>query len=153
MDRPRLALALAIAVALGGCVHAGTLRCATGAQPMLQERLYFGTQRPRDGGRVSDAEWNAFLDDVAAVFPDGFTSWEAAGGWRGPDGRTVREASHVVEIVHPTGAATDAAADAKLVALAAAYNARFDQDAVMRVRVPACVAFQTSRQPDRTAPR
>jgi hypothetical protein len=140
MDRRRLALTLAAALALGGCVHAGALRCAAGAQPMVQERLYFGTQRPRGGGPVSDAEWNAFLDDVAAAFPNGFTTWDAAGGWRGPDGRTVREASHVVEIVHPAGGA---AVDARVEALLAAYNARFDQDAVMRVRVPACVAFQT----------
>ncbi|MGN6113411.1 MAG: DUF3574 domain-containing protein [Luteimonas sp.] len=139
MDRLRPALALATAVALGGCVHAGALRCGAGTQAMVQERLYFGTERPRGGGSVSDAEWTAFLDDVAAAFPDGFTSWEAAGGWRGPDGRAVREASHVVEIVHQA----DAAADARIEALGAAYAARFDQDAVMRVRLPACVAFQT----------
>lgn len=140
MDRKRLALTLAAALALGGCVHAGVVRCAAGAQPMVQERLYFGTQRPRGGSAVSDAEWSAFLDDVAAAFPDGFTTWDAAGGWRGPDGRTVREASHVLEIVHPAG---DPAVDARLEALVATYNARFDQDAVMRVRVPGCVAFQS----------
>jgi hypothetical protein len=91
---------------------------------------------------VSDAEWSAFLDEVAAAFPDGFTSWETAGGWRGPDGRTVREASHVVEIVHPAGGA---AVDARVEALLAAYNARFDQDAVMRTLAPACVEFVETR--------
>jgi hypothetical protein len=142
MDRSRPALALALAFAalaamLGGCAHSGALRCGAGSRAMVQERLYFGTQRP--GGTVSDAEWRAFVDEVvAATFPGGFTGWDAMGGWRGADGRPVREASHVLEVVHPAGAAMDAA----LASVAAAYNARFEQEAVMRVRVPACVAFE-----------
>ena len=136
MDRKRLALTLAAALALGGCVHAGVVRCAAGAQPMVQERLYFGTQRP--GGEVSEAEWRAFVDDVVAVaFPEGFTSWDASGGWRGADGRSLREASHVVEIVRPVDARTEAA----IARLMADYTGRFDQEAVLRVRVPVCAGF------------
>lgn len=138
MHLPRPALALALAAVLGGCAHVGgTLRCEAGSQPMVQERLYFGTQRPN--GTVSDAEWSAFVDEVVATaFPDGFTTWDTAGGWRGADGHAVREASHVVEVAHPAGTASDAAI-AKVVA---DYKARLDQEAVMRVRAPACVAFR-----------
>lgn len=102
---------------------------------MVQERLYFGTQRP--GGVVSEAEWQAFVNDVVAVaFPDGFTSWDANGGWRGADGRSLREASHVLEIVRPVDAATEAA----IARVMADYTRRFDQQAVLRVRVPACAS-------------
>lgn len=138
MDRPFRALVPALVFAtLAACAHAGMPRCATGSQPVVQERLYFGTQRP--AGVVSGAEWSAFVDEVvAAAFPDGFTAWDAAGGWRGADGRPLREASHVVEIVHPAGTATDTAI-AKVIA---DYKTRFDQEAVMQARVPACVAFR-----------
>jgi hypothetical protein len=138
MDPTRPALALALAAILGGCAHAGgAMRCAADAQPMAQERLYFGTQRP--SGIVSDAEWNAFLDEVVAnAFPAGFTTWNAAGAWRGAEGRTVREASHVVEVAHPA----DASAEPAISKVIATYKARFDQEAVMRVRAPACVSFR-----------
>ena len=102
---------------------------------MIAERLYFGTQRL--GGVVSDAKWNAFLDDtIAPRFPAGFTTWDAAGGWRGADGHALREASHVVEVMHPAGTTADAA----IAATIATYKARFEQEAVLRVRVPACVS-------------
>lgn len=126
--------ALAVIVA-AGCAHTGAPRCDAGLRPMVAERLYFGTQRP--GGVVSAAEWNAFLDDtIAARFPAGFTTWEADGGWRGADGRSVREASHVLEVMHPAGASADAAIDATI----AEYRRRFEQEAVLRVRTPACAA-------------
>lgn len=119
---------------LGGCVHPGALRCDAGAHAMVAERLYFGTERP--GGVVSAADWDTFVGDaIATRFPAGFTTWKAAGGWRGADGRVLREASHVLEVMHPA----DDTADAAIEATIAAYKARFDQEAVLRVRAPACV--------------
>lgn len=107
-------------------------------RPAIAERLYFGTQRP--GGVVSDAEWDAFAGDtIAARFPAGFTTWDAAGGWRGADGHALREASHVLEVIHPAGTTEDAT-DAAIQATIADYRARFDQEAVLRMRVPTCVA-------------
>lgn len=134
--RTRVAAALLAAAACAGCAHtASTPSCAPGLRPMVAERLYFGTRRP--DGVVSAAEWSAFLDDTIAVrFPAGFTTWDANGGWRGADGRTVREPSHVVEVMH----AADAPADAAIAATIADYRARFEQEAVLRVRAPACVA-------------
>lgn len=136
MDGHRLALLLTLAAAaLAGCAHDAQPRCEAGSRSMVQERLYFGTQRP--GGAVSEAEWRAFVEDVVAVaFPDGFTSWDANGGWRGADGRQLREASHVVEIVRPVDARTEAA----IARLMAEYTGRFDQEAVLRVRVPVCAS-------------
>ena len=141
MEAPRSlpVLVLATAAVLGGCVHADALRCDAGSRAMVQERLYFGTQRPA-GTAVSDAEWRGFVDAVVApAFPDGFTTWDAAGGWRGADGRTVREASHVLEVVRPSGAG--AVAEDAVGKVAADYAARFGQEAVMRTRTATCVSF------------
>ncbi len=102
---------------------------------MVAERLYFGTQRPE--GVVSATDWAGFVDDtIATRFPDGFTTWNADGGWRGADGRTVREPSHVLEVMHRAGRSADAA----IAATIADYRARFEQEAVLRVRAPVCVS-------------
>lgn len=138
MPLRRLCLAsLACAVVLGTTACATTAPgCAPGERAAMDERLYFGTQRP--GGQVSEAEWAGFVDDtIAPAFPAGFTTWPAQGAWRGEDGRTVREASHVLAVVHPA----DAAAEAAIAAIIAAYQARFDQEAVLRVRAPVCTGL------------
>lgn len=131
---PIAGVALVAAAMLGGCAHSHVLRCDAGMRPMIAERLYFGTEHP--DGVVSDVEWQAFVGDtIAARFPAGFTTWDATGGWRGADGRALREASHVLEVMHPADAAD---ADAAIIATIADYRARFDQEAVLRVRTPAC---------------
>lgn len=102
----------------------------------MAELLYFGTARP--GGVVGADEWDAFLRDVVTPrFPDGLTSWPAAGQWRGADGKVTRELSHVLNIVHPG----DAASEQGLRAIVAEYKQRFQQEAVLRVRSPACMAL------------
>lgn len=127
-------IALVAAMLLGGCAHSGALRCDE-ARPVVVDRLYFGTERP--GGVVTDADWEAFVGDtIAKGFPAGFTTWDAMGGWRGADGRALREASHVLEVMHPAGGREDDA----IVAAIDAYKARFDQEAVLRVRSLACAA-------------
>jgi len=89
-------------------------------------RLYLGRQTAQ--GEVSDAQWQAFVDDTVAVaFPDGFTVFDARGHWRGDDGRAQREASQVVEVVHAGAAAARARAEA----VADAYRHRFAQQAVL----------------------
>lgn len=114
----------------------GTPHCMPGERAMVDERVYFGTQRP--GGEVSGDEWADFVDRmIAAGFPDGFTHWIAEGRWRGADGSIVRESSHVLSLAHPD----DAASEAAIAAIVSAYKARFGQEAVLRVRAPACVAF------------
>src|SRR3546814_4847821 len=54
---------------------AAALQCPPGQEAAIDERLYFGTQRP--GGVVTDPEWEAFIDEVIApAFPAGFRSEE-----------------------------------------------------------------------------
>src|SRR5690606_34711176 len=77
------ALACALALATTACATTAP-RCAPGQQAAIDERLYFGTQRP--GGVVTDREWESFADDVTAPsFHAGFTACQAQGAWRGTD--------------------------------------------------------------------
>ena len=102
----------------------------------MNELLYFGTTRP--GGVVTASEWAQFLaDSVTPRFPQGLTSWDAAGQWRGTDGAITREATHVLNLVHPD----DAAADVAIAAVVADYKGRFRQESVLRARTPACASF------------
>jgi len=129
------ALACVLFMATGACANIAP-RCATGEQAVVDERLYFGTQRP--GGEVSGPEWADFVEHaIAAGFPDGFTTWPAQGQWRNEDGQAVREASHVLAVVHRD----DSAGEAAIAAIIASYKARFDQESVLRVRTPACMAL------------
>ena len=125
---------LAAALLLAGCASIAE-PCPGGAESAVSDVLYFGTARP--GGIVSAAEWSDFLrDEITPRFPAGFTAWNAAGQWKSADGSIDREASHVVSIVHPA----DARSDAAVRAIIAAYKARYAQEAVLRTTTPACVS-------------
>src|SRR6266478_504754 len=80
---------------------------------------------------VTDSAWAVFVADVvSARLPDGFTFWTAEGEWRGAGGRSTREPSFVLEVVHPT---RSAATEAAIVAIIAEYKRRFRQESVLRV--------------------
>ena len=71
---------------------------------------------------------------VTPRFPGGFSVWEARGEWRSAGGSIAREKSFVLNVVHPPGHG----ADESLASIVAAYKERFAQEAVLRVRSPAC---------------
>ena len=103
---------------------------------MRAELLYFGTATPR--GTVSPEDWRHFVDEVVTPrFPDGLTVWPAGGQWRSAQGEAVHEASWVLSIVPRP----DVASEAAIAGIADAYKKRFQQEAVLRVSSPACVAF------------
>jgi hypothetical protein len=103
---------------------------AGGLQPVVTERLYFGRNIGNTVG-VTDSAWTVFVRDVvSASLPTGFTYWTAEGEWRGTDGRTVREPSFVLEVVHPERSAS---ADSAIVAIIVEYKRRFRQESVLRV--------------------
>jgi hypothetical protein len=108
--------------------------CEPGDQAMVRDMLYFGRNRP-DCGKVSQAEWDQFLNEVVTPrFPGGLTVARAVGQWRGASGKVEREVSEVVTVLH-TG---EARAREKIVQIAAAYKQRFGQEAVLRERSAAC---------------
>jgi hypothetical protein len=131
-------LAAAIALALGACASAPVPApaCPGGAQAMTSELLYFGTAMPH--GSVSAEAWRGFVDEVVTPrFPDGLTTWPAAGQWRPAGGALVREASWVLNVVH----AADARSDIAIAEIVDDYRQRFHQESVLRVSSAACVAF------------
>lgn len=112
-----LALALSL---LGACA-------GVSSKPWVRETLYFGLSRP--GGTVSEAQWQAFVDEEATPrFPDGLTHWKAEGQWRAKDGKVLREQSRILQILHPGGGE----AEARVEALRAAYRMKFEQESVLR---------------------
>ncbi len=137
MSRPLAAGALLSLLCLSGCAGvASRVFCRAGEERAVFEALYFGTAMP--DGQVSAADWQRFLTEVITPrFPDGLTSWVAAGQWQGPDGKLEHESSYVLHVVHRDTPATDAA----IREVVAIYKTRFHQQAVLRVRSPACVAF------------
>ena len=70
------------------------------ATAQVRTTLYFGLSKQK--GSVSELEWQTFLrDEVTARFPNGLTTWEADGQWRGSDGTIGHERAKVLLLVHP----------------------------------------------------
>jgi hypothetical protein len=124
------------ALALGACASGAPLACRPGERPAVIEALYFGAARP--GGLVTREEWREFVNRVVTPrFPQGLTSWEASGQWRGASGEIEREPSHVLQLVHAdTGEAERAVNE-----IMAAYKGQFEQEAVLRIRSGACTSL------------
>jgi hypothetical protein len=111
----------------------GLLVLAGCAARHVADRLFLGREIP-GGGVVSEAEWDAFLDEVVTPrFPEGLTVWRADGQWLDAQGLTVQEPVMVIEVLHPA----DAEADAAIAEIANEYRRRFRQEAVLRVTVEA----------------
>jgi Protein of unknown function (DUF3574) len=109
-----------------------------GLQPMVTERLYFGRNVASMLG-VTDSAWAVFIREVVGVqLPDGFTYWTAEGAWRGSDGRSIREPSFVLEVVHPERSAR---ADSAITLIIVEYKRRFNQESVLRVVTPGRGSF------------
>jgi Protein of unknown function (DUF3574) len=142
-DQRRAAAAVLSTLLLASCASVShtqtvpTVACATNESPMTRDTLYFGRNRA-DGGRVDDAQWQRFVDDVVTPqFPNGFTVLSANGQWRNADGRIEREASMVLVVLH----AGDDASQRAIAAVIDEYKRRFAQEAVLRERSASCVSF------------
>ena len=136
MTPGRAAAVAALSLALTACASPGEPRCGPGEHLAVQDSLYFGTGKP--DGIVTTEEWVGFLEStVTPRFPQGLTVSQASGQWRGANGSIVRESTHVLQLMHPN----DSGSDGSIAEIVAFYKARFQQEAVLRVRVPACVSF------------
>lgn len=113
--------------------------CPAGTEPATVAEAYFG-RSVRGRAEVTEAEWRAFLADaVTPAFPDGLTAFDAAGQWRGREGRILRERSKMLTLVLPN--ATAEQARARLRPVEEAWKARFRQHSVLTVYRAACVGF------------
>ena len=132
----RFALVIGVAAMLTACASVPVLTCKTGEQLVTLDSLYFGTDKPQ--GVVTPEEWAEFLrNTVTPRFPQGFTVSLASGQWRGADGTIVRETSHVLQLAHPN----DTLGEQAVLEIVAAYKMQFQQEALLRVKIPACVSF------------
>ena len=127
---------VAIALVLAACASTSPRACKGGEQVVTHDSLYFGTATPHSV--VTSAEWADFLrSTVTPRFPQGFTSWEGSGQWRSASGEILREASHVVSVVHPD----DESSERSVQEIIAAYKSQFRQEAVLRLKTTACASF------------
>lgn len=118
-----------------GCAGIYHEPCPAGGVPAICDTLYFGTDKP--GGRVSDSEWQQFLEDfVTKRLPGGFTWWTARGQWRESDGKIKLEEAYVFQVIHGAGENLDEV----LSEIIREYRNRFRQLSVLHVRSPACMA-------------
>jgi hypothetical protein len=128
---------------LAGCtvaqVSVGVEACPPGTGPATVVEAFLGRSH---AGRevVGEAEWARFMDEIVTpAFPDGLTVLDAAGQWRGRDGRVARERSKLLLVALPGATATEAVA--RLAPLRAEYRRRFAQESVMVTTRPACLGF------------
>ena len=110
--------------------------CSGDGRLAVQELLYFGTETP--SGYVTPEAWAQFLSEtVTPRFPEGLSTWQASGQWRSASGEVIREPSYVLSLVHPD----DAAPSQAVQEIIASYKTRFQQEAVLRVRVTTCTSL------------
>lgn len=98
---------------------ASLLGCAT----FTKTSLYFGLSRP-DGGVVTEAEFQAFLDASVSPYIQGYTIYEARGVWVGDS-----EDSRVLEVIYQRSGNDSEDLDE----IARRYCDQFHQQAVLRV--------------------
>jgi hypothetical protein len=128
----------------GACAPGGRMAPASyvaapeaATRTSVSDRLYFGRSMP-GGATVAEGEWRAFVEQVVTPrFPDGLTMWHAEGQWRDQSGAIVREASFVLELIHPDHPDSDTAVRE----IADEYKRRFHQQSVMRVRTRVEASF------------
>ena len=109
-------------------------QCGT-ATAQVRTTLYFGLSKQK--GSVSELEWQTFLrDEVTARFPNGLTTWEADGQWRGSDGTIGHERSKVLLLVHPDMPQARTAVQQVI----ERYRKGFDQESVLWDTARVCAA-------------
>ena len=128
---PSIALAIT-----AGCASTSVVPCPTGEQPVVLDSLYFGAAK--SGGVVTAEDWMGFLNDIVVPnFPEGLTSWSAAGRWRNSAGLVEHETSYVLQLAHHGSEERDLAVQR----IIHRYKRDFQQESVMRIRSRACRSF------------
>ena len=131
----------ALALTLAACadIEVSTSECEDGGDLWHEYRLFMG--RGSGGAEVvGDEDWAAFLaDTITPRFPDGLSVIDVAGQGANADGTIERERTKMLLVLVPP---SDETALNRMNEIGAQYKQRFNQDAVLRVITPACVAFK-----------
>lgn len=135
----RLIIAICVVAGLGGCSGQTDHRCTPGyGASVAIFTLFFGKTIPGRGD-LTDQEWLTFLDTtVTANIPNGYTVFDANGGWMNPvTHKTIKEGTKVVVVVLP-GVPDSLAAINRI---RTAYQIKFQQQLVGMTSQQACGAF------------
>lgn len=132
---PPWAFAGVVVTLLLGCMPSPAPECPQGYEHGFEYQLFFGLA-DRHGNTVSDAEWQAFMEDtVIEYFPAGSSVVEVAGHWSDRSGLPQDERTMKVHgLMGPTGG------DGweRVEAIAEEYERRFNQDPVFRIVNEVC---------------
>jgi hypothetical protein len=106
--------------------------------PLLVFQLYMGRSMP-PFGEVTDKDWDDFVNKIVTpALPNGFTTFDANGGWMNPaSGKTIRERTKVLMTALPDAPASVAAVKH----IRNDYLIRFHQQLVGMTVSPACGSF------------
>ncbi len=138
----RFALIASVSAATGCVPPPPPPSCPAGTgSAMAIYTLYFG-KGIAGRGDLTAGEWQRFVEAVVVPnLPDGFTAWDAAGGWLDPAAHaTIQEPSKVLVAAVAPGEAGLAAVNR----VRAAYAAQFHQRVVGMTVAPTCATFSTS---------
>ena len=134
---------IATMFATAACASLGASSGRNGGGDAHLDRLTFGLSI-HDTGMVSDAAWQAFVDEVVTPrFPEGFAWFRTEGQWRYANGKIVKEPGRIIEIIH----VPDAASEAKVEEIAKIFVKKFDQEAVGRQIIPMQGSLITPKSP------
>lgn len=128
-----------VVISLTSCINLNRvdlnpLNCDLDAKTRVKDVLYFGENIPA-GGQISDKEWQQFSDEVvSARFPEGFTTVDAQGYWRGKSGIVEHEESKVITLNHVDSEEVNK----KIEEIISEYKERFHQEAVLHERSTVC---------------
>jgi len=129
-------VALTLITSLTACASSMGLRCTGREQHGVLDTLYFGAGTP--DGTLSHEDWSQFLQvTVTPRFPQGLTVFAAEGQWLGKQAIPVHLPTYVLQIVHPDTAQNDGL----MTEIISAYEARFRQESVLRIKVDTCYSF------------
>lgn len=96
---------------------------------LIQEDLYFG-RNIADGGEVSEAEFQTFIDtEITPRFPNGLTLYDADGQFLDSNGNLIHEPSQVVSLIFEDTAENEQGIDQ----IISAYKQQFQQESVLEV--------------------
>jgi len=116
-------------LSLAGCGSRDVVTGRAGLKEMARTELHFSMSMP-DGERVSDAQWQAFVDEhITPRFKNGLTLLDASGRRVGKDKKIVKERVKVVILIHPDTPRSRI----DVFNIVSAYKMRFRQASVIRV--------------------
>jgi hypothetical protein len=135
----RVVMAMGLAASLCGCAARTNPTCGPGYGTQVAVFTLFLGKAISGRGDLTDQEWRAFLATiVTANLPDGYTVFDANGGWRDPaTGETIKEGTKVLLVALPEAADSLAAINR----IRTAYQIQFRQQLVGMTVERACGSF------------